>query len=97
MNFVLNGRIVELDAAIVRARVLPSLPDPIRTHWVEIDGRRWPPKQAFRVATGLTDEPFISHFALRVFSAPRIRNKLDSGRDPAEPEAGCPKPNDTAH
>ena len=67
MNFVLNGRTVELDAATVRARVLPSPPDPIRTHWVEIDGLRWPPKQAFRIATGLIDEPFISHFALRVF------------------------------
>jgi hypothetical protein len=34
---------------------------------VEIDGRRWPPKQAFRVATGLVDEPFISHFAIGIF------------------------------
>lgn len=52
---------------MVRARVLPVPPDEIRTHWVEIEGRRWPPKQAFRVATGLTDEPFISHFAIGIF------------------------------
>lgn len=67
MDFVLNGRTHSLDEATVRTRV-PAVPaDPIRTHWVEIEGRRWPPKQAFRVATGLTDEPFISHFALRIF------------------------------
>lgn len=67
MDFVLNGRTHSLDAETVRARVIGSPPHDIRTHWVEVDGRRWPPKQAFRVATGLTDEPFISHFALRVF------------------------------
>lgn len=41
--------------------------DTIRTHWVEIDGRRWPVKQAFRVGTGLIDEYFISHRAVRFF------------------------------
>lgn len=67
MQFVLNGRAHTLDAETVRARVPGVPPDAIRTHWVEIDGRRWPPKQAFRVATGITDEPFISHFAVRLF------------------------------
>lgn len=67
MDFVLNGHTHSLDAATVRARVPSVPPHEIRTHWVEIDGRRWPPKQAFRVATGLTDEPFISHFVLRLF------------------------------
>lgn len=67
MDFVLNARTLTLDASTVRARVTAAPPDPIRTHWVDIDGRRWPPKQAFRVATGLNSEPFISHFALRIF------------------------------
>lgn len=66
-EFKLNGVNHELLASTVRARVLPTPPHVVRTHWVEIDGRRWPPKQAFRVATGLHSEPFISHFALRVF------------------------------
>lgn len=66
-EFVLNGERRELSVAIVRARVLPTVPDVVRTHWVEIDGRRWPPKQAFRTAMELGDEPFISHFAIRVF------------------------------
>jgi hypothetical protein len=66
-EFVLNGVAHRLAASTVRARVLPTPPDPVQTHWVQIDGARWPPKQAFRVATGLHDEPFISHFAIRVF------------------------------
>lgn len=67
MDFVLNGRTHRLDAETVRARVPATPPHDIRIHWLDLDGRRWPPKQAFRVATGLTDEPFTAHFALRVF------------------------------
>jgi hypothetical protein len=67
MEFVLNGQERSLDAEIVRARVRAAPPDPIRAHWVEVDGQRWPPKQAFRIATGITDEPFVSHFAMRIF------------------------------
>lgn len=67
MEFTLNGVVRSLDAGTVLARVPASLAEPIRTHWVEVEGQRWPPKQAFRVATGITDEPFISHFALRLF------------------------------
>ncbi|MFI7033700.1 hypothetical protein ACIBK1_33715 [Microbispora rosea] len=92
MNFILNGRIVELDAATVRARVLPSLPDSIRTHWVEIDGRRWPPKQAFRIATGLIDEPFISHFALRVFQRLGFATSSIPGEIPQSAKPVVPSP-----
>ena len=45
MDFVLNGRTIALDPTTVGARVTAAPPGPIRTHWVEIDGRRWPPKQ----------------------------------------------------
>lgn len=67
MEFTLNGKVRTIDAELVRTRVSPVPPDNVQTHWVEIDGRRWPPKQAFRVALSLTDEPFISHFAIRIF------------------------------
>ena len=92
MQFVLNHRTYLLDAEAVRAKVPSVSPDPIRTHWVEIDGRRWPPKQAFRIATGITDEPFISHFALRVFQRLGFRTspvpKADS--PVPEPQASIP-------
>jgi hypothetical protein len=67
MEFVLGGKRHSLDAATVRTRVTPIEPEHIQTHWVEIDGRRWPPKQALRLATGLQHEPFISHNAIRIF------------------------------
>ena len=66
MDFVLNGRTIALDPTTVRARVTAAPPGPIRTRWVEIDGRRWPPKQFFRVASGLHDEPFIALCAARL-------------------------------
>lgn len=88
MDFVLNGRTHSLDAETVRARVQGAPPHDIRTHWVEIDGRRWPPKQAFRVATGLTDEPFISHFALRVFQ----RLGFMTSAIPGAPQPARPRP-----
>jgi len=67
MEFLLNGKTFSLDEATVRTRVTPTPPHNIQTHWIEIDGRRWPSKQAFRLATGMHDEPFTTHFALRVF------------------------------
>src|SRR4051794_9923457 len=99
MDFVLNGRTISLDAATVRARVTPAPPDPIRTHWVEIDGRRWPPKQAFRVATQLDDDPFISHFALRVFQRLGFQTSPipgDPTRSP-EPRAAVVAPSPSPH
>lgn len=68
MDFVLNGRTHSLDRQTVLARVPKAPPEPIRTHWVQISDGRWPPKQALRVAAGLDrDEPFVTHFAIRVF------------------------------
>jgi len=42
------------------------LPDPVRDHYVVIDGRRFPPKQVLGVVTGLSRSEFTSHQALRV-------------------------------
>ncbi len=51
MRFQLNGVTHDIDPAEARSRILTSIPDPVRTHWVEIEGRRWPVKQAFETAT----------------------------------------------
>ncbi len=68
MDFVLNGRTHSLDVETVLARVPGAPPEAIRMHWVQVEGCRWPPKQALRVAARLgSDEPFISHFAIRIF------------------------------
>lgn len=66
MTFTIAGELVELDAARVRRQVVGRSPEAIRTHWVEIDGVRWPPKQVFGLATGIPRTSFISHAAIRV-------------------------------
>lgn len=68
MRFQLNGEFHEVDPDVARARILGSIPDPVRTHWVEIDGRRWPAKQAFEVATGIPRDAYISHTAVRLLA-----------------------------
>lgn len=68
MRFQLNGEFYEVDPEIAWARILASTPEPVRTHWVEIDGRRWPAKQAFEVATGVPRVSFISHSAVRLLT-----------------------------
>jgi hypothetical protein len=68
MDFVLNGRTRSLDVDTVRLKVAGLVPGAIRTHWVRIDDRDWPPKQALRLAVGLrSDEPFVTHYAIRIF------------------------------
>lgn len=84
MDFVLNGQRHSVDAETVRARVRGTPPHAILTHWVDIDGQRWPPKQAFRVATGLKGEHFVSHFALRVFQRLGFETSPIPGPAPAD-------------
>ncbi len=66
MEFVLDGTAHELDAETVRTVLGGSSPEEVRTHWVEVDGVRWPPKQALALATGLDRAAFTSHRALGV-------------------------------
>ncbi len=65
MDFTLNGVRHSLDTATVRTALRGGAPSEIRQHWVEVDGVRWPPKQAFALSTGLRRQEFVSHFALR--------------------------------
>lgn len=65
VRFRLNGRDYDLDERTARIRIEATIPDPLQVHWVEIDGRRWPPRQAFEVATTISRAEFTSHIALR--------------------------------
>lgn len=50
---------------IVRA-VARALPEPVRDHYVVIEGRRYPPKQVIALATGLDRADFTTHQARRI-------------------------------
>src|SRR5215211_1211398 len=67
VEFTLNGASHVLDASTVRSVLRGGAPDPVREHWVDVDGVRWPPKQALALATGLDPADFTSHRALGLF------------------------------
>lgn len=54
------------DVEQVRRTVAPVLPEPVREHFVVIDGRRFPPKQVLELVTGLDRADFTTHQARRV-------------------------------
>lgn len=50
MRFVIDGRTFDLTAEEVRLRLRGQAPGNIRTHWVVVEGVRWPVKQALAIA-----------------------------------------------
>ena len=53
VTFVLNGRSMRLTRDQVDACARQADPEPVRSHAAEVDGRLYPPKQIFALATGL--------------------------------------------
>ncbi|WP_368679881.1 hypothetical protein R1X32_00510 (plasmid) [Rhodococcus opacus] len=51
-----------LDSAIELIKEVA--PEPIREHWVDVDGVRYPPKQAYQLISNLPRSTFTSHTAL---------------------------------
>ncbi|MGY2065629.1 DUF6884 domain-containing protein [Blastococcus sp. SYSU DS0619] len=83
MEFVHEGARYSLDTEAVRVALRGVAPDELRTHWVDVDGTRWPPKQVLALATGLERSAFTSHRALDVlgrlgFSTSPWRGSRDS-------------------
>jgi hypothetical protein len=65
IDFVLNGEQHRLSRAEVLSAAARGGPEPIRTHWVSIGDQRWPPRQLFERALGVSRTEFISHTAIR--------------------------------
>jgi hypothetical protein len=102
-----SGHQYDLDAPSVEAALQGTLPEPIVEHFVVINGRRWPPKQALAAVTGLDRADFTTHQARRAltrlgFTAgrtarPRARHPVTSSTEaPPHPAgaktAGQPQP-----
>lgn len=66
MKFTLNGERYDVDPSDARARLAAHPPEPIQVHWVELDGRRWPPKQALEVVLGVQRAGFTTHRAAEI-------------------------------
>jgi hypothetical protein len=97
-TMTVSGRKYQLDQPGVEAALQGVLPEPIREHFVVINGRRWPPKQVLALVTGLDRADFTTHQARRAltrlgFPAARaIRRQFPADVGPAgssRPGAGA--------
>jgi hypothetical protein len=80
-----SGHTYDLDPQQVERALRGELPEPIVEHFVVISGRRWPPKQALALVTGLDRADFTTHQARRAltrlgFTAGRAAHPGKHGR-----------------
>lgn len=64
--FRIAGKRVALDRETVERGLAGVLPEPVREHYVVVQGRRYPPKQVVGVLTGIDRADFTTHQARRV-------------------------------
>jgi hypothetical protein len=65
-TFQISGRQVSIAPDQVERAVRDDLPEPIREHYVIVEGRRFPPKQVLVRVTGLDRADFTTHQARRI-------------------------------
>lgn len=73
----------ELRADRVEQALRQTLPEPITSHYVVIGCRRYPPKQAISLITGLDRADFTTHQARRILTG----LGFPAGRRPGHPES----------
>jgi hypothetical protein len=61
----MNHPRAHLDAATVRSALHGHAPDAVRTHWVDVDGVRWPAQQVLALAADLDRRRAVSRTAHR--------------------------------
>jgi hypothetical protein len=91
--FTVAGRRFELARETVTSCLADELPDPIQEHYVVVEGRRFPPKQALACVTGLDRADFTTHQARRVlrrlgFVAARARGNGEPSGESSNREGG---------
>lgn len=92
MRFRLNGAEYDIDPVDARSRLAGHPAEPIQTHWVEMDGRRWPPKQALEVISGVQRASFTSHRASEILSRLGFATSRDYGDSGGKPVPGARAP-----
>jgi hypothetical protein len=75
------GQRFELRRDEVEGLMRNVLPEPIASHYVVIDRRRYPPKQVLGVITGLDRADFTSHQARRILMGLGFQAGRRPGRD----------------
>lgn len=67
-TMTVSGHTYDLEPQQVEQALRSELPEPIVEHFVVINGRRWPPKQALALVTGLDRADFTTHQARRALT-----------------------------
>jgi len=65
-RFTIAGEEFELERDSIQDHLRNLLPDPVREHYVVVQGRRFPPKQVLSCVTGLDRADFTTHQARRI-------------------------------
>jgi hypothetical protein len=76
----------ELRADRVERALRKALPEPITSHYVVIGRRRYPPKQAISLVTGLDRADFTTHQARRILTG----LGFPAGRRPGQAKSKAP-------
>jgi hypothetical protein len=63
MELKIDGDMVDLDRRMVAARLRGRVPEQVLTHWVDVDGTRFPVKQALEAGSGIARRRFTSQTA----------------------------------
>jgi hypothetical protein len=79
----------ELRADRVERALRQTLPEPITSHYVVIGCRRYPPKQAISLVTGLDRADFTTHQARRILTGLGFPAGRRSGQPKSKPTAGA--------
>jgi hypothetical protein len=82
----------ELRADRVERTLRQALPEPITSHYVVIGHRRYPPKQAISLVTGLDRADFTTHQARRILTGLGFPAGRRSGQPTANTHERSPAP-----
>ncbi|MBG0562497.1 PE-PGRS family protein [Actinoplanes aureus] len=87
MRFTIDGEAIDLDVDAVAARLRGLAPEQVQTHWVDVEGTRFPVKQALEAGSGISRNRFTSQTARSVL----IRLGFVTSSSPTLP-AGTSRP-----
>jgi hypothetical protein len=82
----------ELRADRVERTLRQALPEPITSHYVVIGRRRYPPKQAISLVTGLARADFTTHQARRILTGLGFPAGRRSGQPTSKTHERSPAP-----
>jgi len=68
MEFVLRGRVYRLTKEEVEVKMREVEPEPVRKHYVVINGRKYPVKQVIEACLGIPRLDFTTQQARRILS-----------------------------